>query len=106
MADWNGSLTLGTEQMAALDAFIHQPDTRKGDIFAQGTLPVNPGLAVDWIIKHDLFEGVVIHFSLMAQDGTVFLAGADASLSQAADLRESYVLEHEDARYHVTIAQA
>lgn len=106
MADWKGTLTLTASRIAALDDFIHQPDTRTGDVFNQGVLEVGGDTVVDWIIKHDLFEGVVVHFSLMAEDGTRFVAGAEGSLSRAGDLLGEHVIEHEGKRYRITVSQS
>lgn len=103
MADWNGTLKFSPEQVTALEAFIREPDTRTTDIFDHGTLPVDEATHIDWIIKHDLFEGVVIHLSLMAADGTRYLAGTEAILAETADVFQTLTIDHEGRLYSVTI---
>ena len=103
MADWNGEISFELEQMAALEAFIHEPDTRRSDIFAQGVLGIKGDRALFWIIKHDLFEGVVLNLSLMTQDASLFLEGMGTSLSQARDLSHSYTIEHDEQQYQLII---
>lgn len=103
MADWSGTLMMQKNQVEALDAFIHEPDTRQSDIFGQGTLDAGEGQPLDWIIKHDIFEGVVLHLSLMAEGHTSFLAGHEEPLSRASDLFQTYALEHDGKTYALTI---
>lgn len=104
MAHWTGSLTFSPSQKEALETFIHHPDTRSSDIFDQGTLAVkDQSLRLDWIIKHDLFEGVVIHFSLMADDGSRFLAGDESTLSDAQALCKTYKITYQDQTYEIDV---
>lgn len=106
MANWKGKLPFNAEQLGSLDAFIHEPDTRQGDIFRQGSIDVDKSLKIDWIIKHDLFEGVVVHFSLMASDGSAFLSGEEKTLATAEDLFGDYAIEHDGRRFTVTTLKA
>ncbi len=105
MAEWNGSLRLTADSIEALDSFIHHPDMRKGDIFQQGVLEVNDHEHIDWIIKHDLFEGVVMHLSLMGDDGTRFLAGDGMVLQEAEDALRTFAVEHNGTAYHVSVTE-
>lgn len=102
MAPFTGTITLAAPQLEALEAFIHEPDTRQSDIYEQGRLTVGDDVSVDWIIKHDLFEGVVLHISLMGENGTRFLAGEGAALSRAEDALKTFSLSFEDQTYRVT----
>ena len=106
MADWSGTLTLQPEQVNALESFIREPDTRQSDIFDQGSLGQDGSVRVDWIIKHDLYEGVVVHFSLMSADGTQFLSGAEKSLREAQDLFERFTLTHDNHDYDISVRRA
>lgn len=105
MAPWNGSLRLTADTLKALDSFIHHPDMRTGDIFQQGALDVDKHVHIDWIIKHDLFEGVVMHLSLMGDDGTRFLAGDGSILTEAHDALRTFTLEHGGTAYHVSVTE-
>lgn len=106
MADWNGTITLSTESIGHLSTFMHQPDTRHSDIFDQGSLEATPDHRIDWIIKHDLFEGVVFQLSLMNQDGTMFLAGSGSVLQEPADILGTHTIEHRDSTYHLHVTRA
>lgn len=106
MTDWNGTITLSAESIGHLSTFMHQPDTRQSDIFDQGSLEATPGRRIDWIIKHDLFEGVVFQLSLMNQDGTMFLAGSGSILQEPADILGTHMIEHSDGTYHVNVTRA
>ena len=102
MANWTGTVTLTAEQLESLDRFIHEPYTRVSDIFQRGRLEVDSHFAVDWIIKHDLFEGVVAHFSLMSHDGSTFFVGTEQTLSRVDDWFQDYAIEHDNRRYMIT----
>lgn len=103
MPEWNGTITLSKSQLPSLDSFIHHPDARQSDIFAQGELAVDEKVKIDWIIKHDLFEGVVLHVSLMAEEGSSFLAGAGLALASVDDALTTLDIEHGGQTYHVRI---
>jgi hypothetical protein len=103
MADWSGTLTFTPEQQQALEAFIREPDTRRDDVFARGSLETDGQARLDWIIKHDIFEGVVVHFSLMTPDGGSFLAGVEQSLSHASELFQTYDVRHRGRQYSVHV---
>lgn len=105
MTSWHGTLKVSHQHLDALDTFIHEPDTRQGDIFDQGTLTVDRHQQIDWIIKHDLYEGVVVHFSLMKRDAVEFLKGTEKTLRQASDLMQQYTLEHDDRAYEIMVSE-
>jgi len=107
MAEWSRTISFTDEDCHALDAFIHEPHTRQSDIFKSDTLPVeHNGHTIEWIIKHDLFEGVVAHVSLLADSGTRYVAGDGLVLSQAADAFHTFTLHDGDTQYTVTIHPA
>lgn len=106
MKDWSGTLTLRPEQVDALEAFIRESDTRESDIFDHGSLGEHGDVRIDWIIKHDLFEGVVVHWSLMSADGTTFLGGAEKSLQEANDLFDRFTLSHDGHDYDISVGRA
>ncbi|NMP20882.1 hypothetical protein [Sulfobacillus harzensis] len=105
MADWSGTLTFSEDSLQALDAFIHHPDTRQTDIFQQGTLAVDGQVHLDWIIKHDIFEGVVMHVSLMGDDGTRFLGGDGAVLTEAQEALRTFDVNYEGTTYHLSVVK-
>jgi len=106
MANWNGTIEIPAYQVKNLESFIHEPYTRTGDIFDQGQLDVTADLTVDWIIKHDLYEGVVVHLSLMEKEAIRFLVGAEATLSLASDLLTTFTLEHGGNSYTINVTEA
>lgn len=83
-------------ELQALDQFITEPDTRRGDIFRGETLPISDAYYLDWLIKHDLFEGVVVQVSLMDNETHSFLAGTGRSLSQSQDILDDFIFTWED----------
>ncbi|MCY0878087.1 MAG: hypothetical protein OWU84_03985 [Firmicutes bacterium] len=103
MSTWTDTLSFSPADLQALDVFIHQPSTRQSDIFAEGTVARHDGVRIDWVIKHDLFEGVVVHFSALNEDGTVFYGGDQATLREARDLLNTYHIQHGDHLYEVTV---
>lgn len=105
MADWTGTIDFNESKTRALEAFIREPDTRHGDVFDQGTFGQDDAIRVDWVIKHDLFEGVVIHFSLMSGDGNTFLGGDGAALLTAQDVFNTYRIPYQGRRYAITVRQ-
>jgi hypothetical protein len=102
VADFEGTIALTAAQVRDLDAFIHEPDTRQGDVFDHGSMAVDQHLNLDWIIKHDLFEGVVLQISLMTEDGTRFLAGEGRSLNHVDDALQPVSLRHDNRSYRAT----
>lgn len=78
-------------ELGALDQFITEPDTRTGDIFRTDTLQVSEAYYLDWLIKHDLFEGVVMQVSLMDSEEHRFLAGTDRPLTESQDILDDFI---------------
>lgn len=103
MADWHGVLPLTQKRLQDLETFIREPDTRQHDIFDHGTLIIGSPLSLDWIIKHDLYEGVVMHFSLMDTASARFLAGNEAALSQAQDVLATFAIHYQGNAYILTV---
>ncbi len=103
MADWSGTLTFDDSKLVELETYIHEPYSRSGDIFDQGTLNTGKGPQLDWVIKHDLFQGVILHLNLMTEDNSAFLAGQEEQLSKARDLLNTYTLKHDGRTYQITI---
>lgn len=101
--EWHKTLTFSPDRIRALEAFIKEPDTRQSDIFDSGTFPIDDATRLDWIIKHDLFEGVVLHLSLMSGDGTQFLAGYEVPLSEVHELLTTHPIEHGQSHYQLII---
>ncbi|MCY0899626.1 MAG: hypothetical protein OWU33_11960 [Firmicutes bacterium] len=105
-SQWKETLTFSSDDLQSLEVFIHEPDTRRSDIFREGTLAEHDGVRIDWVIKHDLFEGVVVHFSALNADGTIFYGGDQATLRDARDLIGTYHIRHGESTYDITVTSA
>jgi hypothetical protein len=101
---WETTWAVGPDTLNALDQFIMHPDTRTSDIFLQKNFPIRPGLQLEWLIKHDLFEGVVLHASLMDTEEYRLLGQQDRHLRQASDALGDIVIDWRQQRFvlHVT----
>lgn len=80
------TVTFTESELEALDRFISEPDTRTGDIFRGDTVELSDQYHLDWIIKHDLFEGVVMQVSLMDTEAYRFLAGTSRPVTHSEDI--------------------
>ncbi|HBQ94064.1 MAG: hypothetical protein M1294_14725 [Firmicutes bacterium] len=94
-------ISVGTVEQ--LESFITRPDTRQGDIFIEQNFPVGPELTLNWIVKHDIFEGVVMHVSLIDTDSYRHLGGVDKTISDAHDIFGEYTVRHQSKTYRLLI---
>jgi hypothetical protein len=100
---WRGELTLPEGFLEELDTYIHRPDLRRGDVFWQTALSVSPDWHLNVVVKHDLFEGVVVNVDLMGEDGYHHLAGVTKAVATAGDIAGEYELSFAGERYHLTV---
>lgn len=98
---WEKTVPLTSEKMQQLARFITQPDTRQHDILMEETYEVNASRSLQWLIKHDLFEGVGLYLTLMDPDTMKFLAGTQAALANPEDLAGDYEIGFEGETYRV-----
>lgn len=87
---WEDTFITPPEFVQALAAFMADPDSRTCDIFTEKSFAVAPDLALHWVVKHDLFEGTIMHLSLMDTEAYRYLAGLDRPLQQPEDLYGDY----------------
>ncbi len=90
------SLSFTDTDLRALDQFISQPDTRSKDVFSGNTITVSDTHHLEWLIKHDLFEGVVMQVSLMDREEGHFLAGMGQPLATAEDILDDFIFTWQD----------
>lgn len=97
-------LTLPTSFLSQLDAFIRFPDQRSGDVFYRRDIPASPHLSLQWVVRHDIFEGTVAQLSLIDDEAGRYLAGEDRPLKEAGDVWGSYTVRTGEAEYRLEVA--
>lgn len=75
-----------------LDMFIQHPETRTPPIFWQETVSLTPEATLHAVIKHDLYEGVVLSLTLMEPTAFRYLAGSEKTLRDSHDALGDYEL--------------
>ena len=98
---WEESIQLPSGFLSDLETFITRQETRKADVFWQHELMVGPGLTLQIIVKHDLFEGVVLHLTLLDTEAYRFVAGHDVSIKNAEQALGSFEVVHQGATYRI-----
>ncbi len=93
------TLTVDADLLLGLHDFITQPDTRLADVFAEQNFQVSPTVTLNWLIKHDLFEGVVMHVSLIDMEAYQHLGGQEVSISAPEDIYGDYRVSLEETDY-------
>jgi len=101
---WEETLSVCEDFLERLEAFIGFPDQRSDDVFARFQFAITPSLSVQWVVKHDLFEGIVAQLSLIDQELGRFLAGDDRRVPQASAVLGTYALNTPEGRYQLTVA--
>lgn len=96
-------LTLPKSFLTQLDAFIRFPDQRSGDVLYRRDIPASSRLSLQWVVRHDIFEGTVAQLSLIDDEAGRFLAGQDRPLKEAGDVWGSYVVRTGDDEYQVEV---
>ncbi len=86
-----------------LKNFITRPDTRQNDVFIEQNFAVGPQLDLNWIVKHDIFEGVIMHISLIDTELYRHLAGIDKMISEEDDILGEYIIRNQSNTYRLVI---
>lgn len=100
---WEKTIRFPDEFPARLERFIRDPSSREQDVFFEETFDVGNDRSLTVTVKHDLYEGVVLHLTLLDEEAYRFLSGAEAHLTEAADLPGAYDVRHESRRYHIRL---
>lgn len=90
------TITFTEDDLKSLDRFISEPDTRTGDIFRGDTVELSDQYHLDWLVKHDLFEGVVLQVSLMDTEAYRFLAGTSLALAHSENILDDVTFSWQD----------
>ncbi len=93
------TLTLTATMLKDIDTFITQPESRQADLLVERNFPVEDHIVLNWLIKHDLFEGVVMHLTLLNTDLYENLGTADAALSAAEEVFGEFSISWKGAQY-------
>ncbi|PSR25213.1 hypothetical protein SAMN00768000_3176 [Sulfobacillus thermosulfidooxidans DSM 9293] len=102
----DNQISITPDMLSQLEVFITQPDRRTSDIFAERNFPLDHHLNLHWIIRHDIFEGVVMHLSLIDTEEYRHIAGFDKSITTAHDIEGEYVLQNSSALYRLHVYQS
>ncbi len=100
-ARWEQRIQVPNDFVSRLNTFITRPDTRRQDVFWEETVPVDPPLTMHLVIKHDLYEGVVLHLSLYDMDAYRFLAGHEVSLREAVEALGAFDVVWQNTTYRI-----
>lgn len=104
-ASWEETIRLSPDFLDKLDGFIHEPGSRKAAVFWRREIAVDEPRQLELIIKHDLFEGVVLTVNLMDQDAYQFLGGDVRPLAVAKDVLGDLEIVRDGAVYRVTLTE-
>ncbi len=94
---------LSPSTLEQLENFITRPDTRQSDIFIEKYFPLAPPLVLNWIVKHDIFEGVIMHLSLIDTDLYRHITGTDKTIGEARDIFGEYIVHNDTDTYRLDI---
>jgi hypothetical protein len=100
------AITLPEGLLAALDTYIERPELRRDDVFWRHQVAVGPDRAIHVVVKHDLFEGVVVNVDVMDQEAYRQLGGVQRALARASDLTGAYAVETPEGRFRVALEPA
>ena len=103
---WEQTLTVSADIMRNLEDFISHPSTRQQDIFAEQNFPIDSHHHLHWLIKHDLFEGVVLHLTLLDTEAYKFLAGYELALAKPEDALGDFDVSWRGDTYRLHVVPA
>ncbi|MBX5466416.1 MAG: hypothetical protein K6U14_02825 [Firmicutes bacterium] len=103
MTDWESEWVAPPEFQTALETFIRHPDQRQQDVYHHLRYVLDDGLALEWVVKHDLFEGAVAQWSLFDLHRGQYLAGVDRPLPAADAVWGTYQLTHAGRTYRLRV---
>ncbi|MCY0909197.1 MAG: hypothetical protein C7B44_14745 [Sulfobacillus thermosulfidooxidans] len=103
---WEETLIVDPHQLERLRIFITQPDSRTHDVFAEQTFTINDTIALNWLVKHDLFEGVMMQVSLLDTADYRHLGGDDIIVSNPEDIFGDYRVRWRHAEYLLHVKPA
>jgi len=101
---WNKTIRLPGDFPARLERFIRDPSSRAADVFFEETFDIGDRTTLTVTVKHDLYQGVVLHLTLLADDGSRYLGGTEAEIAEATDLPGQYEVRRGSRRYRVRLA--
>jgi hypothetical protein len=97
---WRETIQCSAEWLSRLDQYIRDP--ARPQVFYARSFEPSSGRRVDVVIKHDLFEGVVLNVTLLEDQGQRFLGGTNRTLDQARDILGTDTVSTHDAQFSVT----
>ncbi len=100
---WEQTLSVSPDLLRNLEDFISHPSTRQQDIFAEQNFPVDSHHHLHWLIKHDLFEGVVLHLTLLDTEAYQFLAGYELALAKPEDALGDFEVSWQGDKYRLHV---
>jgi hypothetical protein len=68
--------------------------------------PVQKNIVLNWLIKHDLFEGVLMHLTLLDIDAYEHLGTADAAISSSEEIFGTYQISWKGTTYTLHVVQS
>lgn len=104
-ASWEETITVSRQFLNELRSFIHEPGGRQQDVFWRREVDVDKPRQIQLIIKHDLFEGVVLTLNLMDTEEYRFLGGDVRALAVAEDILGDIEVARDGAIYRVTFSR-
>ncbi len=103
--NWEETLTVSADLLHDLENFISHPSSRQQDVLVERDLKIDDTHNLNWLIKHDLFEGVVLHLTLMDTDAYRFLAGYEMALAKPEDVFGDFEVAWQGSHYHLHVRQ-
>lgn len=100
---WEKTVRLSKDFPARLERFIRDPASRQADVFYEETWDVGDRRSLTLTVKHDIFEGVVMHLTLLDEDAYRFLGGHEQALREGGELVGDYEVHDAERRYRLRI---
>ncbi|MGC8487210.1 MAG: hypothetical protein ACP5QO_03170 [Clostridia bacterium] len=100
-AIWKTTLRLPADFLERLERFIRDPSSREADVFFEQRFDVGDDRSLTVTVKHDIYEGVVMHLTLLDEDAYRFLAGHELELPEAQALPGDYEVRLGSRRYRL-----
>lgn len=94
------------DALQALDRFIHQPESREQDVFLSETYEVGDTRVLEWVIRHDIFEGVLSNLNLVDQEAYRHLEGTTSPIERAEDAIQTFSLTYDGKTYALKVQKA
>jgi len=97
--------SVSADFLERLNTFITAPDSRQQDVFSRHIMALDDTLQFEWIIKHDLFEGVVSQLHLFNPVTWHLVVGTQRPISEPEQIFGTYDVWFNGQHYQLTVTR-